>query len=51
VGGQSIKRYNVSVLSGIDIRCSRLIDVRKKVKKTNNYKYMSLMDDAWEPYS
>jgi hypothetical protein len=50
VGRQSIKRYNVSVLSGIDIHCSRLIDVWKKVKKTNNYKYASLMDDTWELY-
>jgi hypothetical protein len=47
VGGQSVKRYNVSVLSGVDIRCSRLIDVRKKVKKN---KQVSLMDDVWEPY-
>jgi hypothetical protein len=46
VGRQSVKRYKGSVLSGIDIRCSVCIDVRKKVKKTNNYKYASLMDDA-----
>jgi hypothetical protein len=46
VGRQSIKRYKYLILSNIDIRCSRFIDVQKKVKKTNNYKHVSLMDNA-----
>jgi hypothetical protein len=28
--------------------CSRCIDIRMKVRKTNIHKHMSLMDDMWE---